>query len=184
MKKQIQTILLMLVCLFTPASYAQKEETIRERDIVILIDQSFKERSKELTFTKDISFFEVFTIIFEKDIGFIFRVDVPGDFTDSKRWEIKAKAVSIDGNNVIKVVNLPTDKENIVKRMVDGVEKTTIGYDLTNDQGSHVTFYFQFKYKGKKKSVTVPWDFKVGTGADVFETKSGIKYKINVKEVR
>lgn len=184
MKKQIQTILLMLVCLFTPASYAQEKETIREREIVVIIDQSFKERNKEITFTKDISFFEVFTIIFDEDIGIVGRIDVPGDFTNSKIWEIKSKAVFIDSANVVQSLDISLNKERIRKQLVDGIEKTVFVFDLSSEQGSHVTFYFQFKYKGKKKSITVPWDFDLGIGTDVFELKNGTKYKVTVKEVR
>lgn len=176
MKNKILGIILLFTC-FVSSSIAAEPE-VRYREMTAIIDQIHGERKDHLVFEKGTRYVEPFTFIAPQELAYVVTVEMPGDLTDKKLWDLKVVAVGLHGKDVIEVIRIKNaifeyDKENNVTRNI---------LDIQTTESSHITFYYQITYKGKKK-IEIPWDFKVGSLRQ-FTNRSNITYKTSVTEVK
>lgn len=173
------TLLKIFFFFFSLVSFpALAEPEVRYREMTTIIDQIHGERKDHLVFENGTRYVEPFTFIAPEELAYVVMAEMPGDLTDKKLWDLKVVAVGLHGKDVIEIIRIKNavfkyDKENNITRNI---------LDIQTTESSHITFYYQITYKGKKK-IEIPWDFKVGSLKE-FTSRSNITYKTKVIEVK
>lgn len=171
-------VLSVFVFLFYSNTVIAAEPDVRYREMTVVIDQIHGERKDHLVFEQGTTYVEPVTFIASEELSYVVTIDIPGDLTNKKLWDIKVVAVSLHGKDVVEVIKVKNlrftyDKEKNITRNVIDVETT---------QSSHTTFYYHFRYKGKDK-IEIPWGFDVGSLRE-FTNRKNITYKVKVTEVK
>lgn len=171
-------VVIFLLTALMSFSVLSKEPEVRYREMTAIIDQNHGERKKHLTFDQGTSYVEVVSFIADEELSYVVTVDIPGDLTNKKLWDIKVVAVSLHGKDVVEIIKVKNlrfthDKEKDFTRNV---------IDVETKQASHTTFYYHFQYKGKDK-IEIPWDFKIGSLTE-FTNRKNITYKVKIIEVK
>ena len=154
MKKQIQSFLLMLMCLFTPASYAQEPAVVK-----VYLELGEVQERKTITFSpKKRQYIDVSIIAYKGNTVTQSVYTLPKVMKNNKLWEMWFSVHASDLQDKDSNKRYRVYPENLFESEDGPIYLSTANvFNQSPDQESMVVHYiFTFIYKGKKE-VTIDW---------------------------
>lgn len=171
-------------------SFSEEKVEVRQRDIDVITSYYFKERSEELTFSKETWVVETFTVINDKDVGFSYVIMLPDVFKDKKNWKVSAMMMTLTKDSIVRRHDFKANVTTLTD-IETGNKFTGLNMFFWTPGSQQNTFYYKFEYIGKEKEIKVPWNFELLIAKELKENKAinnfygkPIKYVININEFR